>query len=212
MSTPLDSIFNPDQPKPPDQVQLDPGSQGLINNQVETAKQDPSYYSGLINQGVDRSQSLNPNATQSSQEQSRLGNPNTNLDAIRAAYRFQAQSGIKQVYDQNSYQGQLMKADYMNKISSTLLGQQAQSVQSFQRLNQAYMDQEMGRAQTINSIFQVGNQAIVMNKKSGAGGGATAAGSNDGGIMVGGGGGALQTPATPYGAGDYNTSGSGGYV
>jgi hypothetical protein len=187
-------------------AKLDPGTALLAKQQTDQALQSPEHFQGLINQNIGSATSAlgaTPQSTQ--QEEARMGGSKTNLDAIRSAYRGQAQKGIQNVYDNNAYQAKLMKADYMNQMARVQMGMQAQQVQNYQTLTQAYIAQEMGRAQTINSIFQTGNTAIGMGmggRSPGAGGGAQAQ-SADAGIMAGGGGGAPQGLQSPYGMGDY---------
>lgn len=143
-------------PTPPSQVALDPGSQQIVNQQIATAGQDPSYYSGILNQNQGQARSLAQGDQQLQQQSQQLGMQPGQMQAIRNAYNSQANTGINDLVQQNELKGKMMKADYMNKLSSTLLGQQKQAVSQYQVLTQAYQQQEMARAQTISSLFQTG--------------------------------------------------------
>lgn len=154
-----------DEAPEPTVVGLDPGTKGLMADQAQKASQGPEYYSGILNQNTEKAGQLGQNPEQVQQSASALGMDPNQFQAIRRVYNNQAQQGIQQLKGHNEVQGQLMKADYMNKISKAMLGQQAQQVQQYQFLTNAYMQQEQARAQTINSLFQVGNQVIGMNAK-----------------------------------------------
>ena len=141
----------------PNKVGLDPGTQNLLNKQVETANKGPEYFSGLINQGVSDKRLAQPSGDQS---EAGTGMSQGQLGALRQSYAGQAQQGINRIMDQNKLQGSLMKADYMSKVSQALLHQQMQYANQYQVLTQAYNQSEAARAGAINSLFQLANVGI----------------------------------------------------
>lgn len=153
-------------PDAPGKTPLDAGTQKLVDQQSEIAGKDPSYFSGILNRGVQGVQTgLGQTGNQLQQENASQGGQNSNINAIHNAYNAQAQQGINQIMNKNEMQGNMMKADYMNQLSKTLLGQQAQAVQQQQFLTNVFSQQEQARAQAINSLFQVGDQIIGMNAR-----------------------------------------------
>lgn len=153
----------------PSYVGLDPGTQGLMNQEAIQAGQSSSYYSGLLNQGVAaQTGQLGGTSAQDQRASAEMGGsamPGGQIQAIRGVYGRQAQQGLNQLKTQNDYQGQMMKADYMSTVGKALLGQQQNMANYYQSLTNAYVQQETSRAQTINSLFQVGDQVIGMNAK-----------------------------------------------
>lgn len=173
----LDSIIGTTTPQPT-AVGLDSGTQNLINSQVANSGQDPSHFSGILNQGVDKAQgnlggvqnNLNAGTTQAN-----TGMAPGQFQALRQSYAAQAGQNINRLKSQNDLQGQMMKADYMNQTAKALLGQAQFQSNQYQTLTNAYTQQEAARASAINSMFQTADTVIGLKAGggfAGSGGGA----------------------------------------
>lgn len=142
----------------PNIVPLDSGTQGLVNSTVQKASQPLSTYTGELNQGVSTTMAQ-PSAAMTKGSDSAMGG-NFSSSAIRNKYAQVAGQGIAGVMNQNNYQAQLMRADYMNQTAKALLGQQQNYVQNMQTITNANISQEMARAQMINSLFQTADTGM----------------------------------------------------
>ncbi len=155
---PFQKIFETPDPKT---VSLDGGTQGLINRQIEGADKPDEYFSGLLNQGMDSQQYQVAPELLEQQSQGKMEDPHINK-AISRVYQQKAGKALDELKRQNEFQGKMMKNDYMNQTAQVLMRQQQNTLQNYQMLSQAYQAQEQARAQFINSLFQTGNQAMMM--------------------------------------------------
>lgn len=152
-------------------VPLDSGTQSIMQSESNMAGQPSSYFSGLLNNSTDQAHNLAQGDQQLNQQAQQMGMSPGQMKAIRNVYNSHAQKGIYQLKQQNDMQGQMMKADYMSKLSQAMLGQQVTAANQYQMLTDAYVQQEQARAGFINSLFQTGDTAIgmraAMNRQSG---------------------------------------------
>ncbi len=198
-------------------VPLDPGTSAIEGQQLNQAAQPSSYYTGMLNSNLGQATGgLGQGDQQLSQVSKQTGMSPGQLGAIRNVYNQHAAEGIGRITQQNQMQGQMMKADYLSKMSQAMLGQQVNAVNQYQVLTNAYQQQEMARAGAINSLFQVADTGIGMqmaqNRKTGA---AALTPSNNpyvGGSSVGSanvGGGEPYGSVNDTGGGTMNSSGEG---
>lgn len=160
-----------DTPKP-GIAPLDPGTQGLINAGVTRAGQSGGQFADQINQGVSQnSASVGQDQQHASQEDQQFGGTQPMSDALRNAYSAQSGTNIGKLMKSNQYRGELAKSDYMNKMSQVAVAQQRVAAQNYATLTDAYNQSENSRAQFVNSLFQIGQQGMVMaaanHRKSG---------------------------------------------
>ena len=146
----------------PTTVPLDSGSQGLLNQDTTLANQSNSAYAGILNNGISEgAHSLSQSDAQMNQEGQRNSLDPNYLASLRSAYGQQANSAIQRIKSQNDYNGAMMKADFMQKMAGTLLGQQQAQVQNYSFLTNAYNQSEQARAALINSLFQMSNTGMA---------------------------------------------------
>lgn len=141
-------------------VQTDPATQGLLNKQIDKASQSASSFADPMNKGVDQGAAALSGIP--SNQEALHGLPDGTYNALRMAYAGQAQKGIDMLKKQNAYNGEMAKADYMQKTAHTLMQQQQIATNQMQTITQSYIQNEQQRAQAINSLFQLGNTAMGM--------------------------------------------------
>lgn len=150
-------------PAAPDQVQLDPGTASLLNNQVAKAQAPASEYQGMLQRNTEGAQRvLGQSQQRAGQTAAGLAIPPGQLEAGRRLYSSYANKEINRLTEQNEMKGKLMKADYMNSVAKSLMAQRQAEVNYYQTLTDAYKQQEASRAQMIASIFQTGSTVAGM--------------------------------------------------
>jgi len=189
----------------PTTVALDPQTQAIESQEAQKAGQPSSEWTGRLNANMDQSGALGQSDQQTQHLSQQTGMSPGQIGAIRNVYGMHAREGIQRLKGQNDLQGQMMKADYMSKMSQAMLGQQVTAVNQYQVLTNAYQQQEMARAGLVNSLFQTADVGIGMKAaQNRAAGNAALQSQNNppviGSSNVGGG--------DPYGGADYTPSGT----
>lgn len=151
--------IGPDAPTPTT-ASLDSATQGLVNQQAQTASDPASSFGAKLNTGI--SPTLGTESKEvGAQQDAQQGGAFTGA-AIRNQYQNAQAKNIDQQLNANNYKGQLMKADYMNQTAQALLGQMQNQVQAQQTITNANIAQTMARAQLINGLFQTADTGIGM--------------------------------------------------
>lgn len=152
--------------KAPDvkKVDLDPGTQELLNQGTNRATRPDSEFGSEINQNVGQAAaSHNLRSEGAQQESNNFGQTPQFMEALRQSYSARAGENINNLVRSNEHRGRLQKADELRQMSIAALGQQRAATQNYAMLTQAYNQAEMARAQFVSSLFQVGNQAMATN-------------------------------------------------
>lgn len=145
-------------------VQLDPETQQLIREGADRADRPSSEFTADINRGAaENAASVGQDQQHANQEDSRMGGNSPHMaEALRGAYRSQTDNHIGRLLKSNDYRGQMAKADYMNQTAGAAIARQRVATQNYATLTSIYNQQEMARAQFVNSLFQIGQQGMIM--------------------------------------------------
>jgi hypothetical protein len=158
----------------PQQVPLDPATQGLITSSIKDAKRPATSFGADLNRGTsEAAEGFDPNGEIVRQKSPGLGGQ-SGFDALRGVYQSQAGAAIGRMKEKSQYEGRLQKYDRAQSVARVLLGQQQIQAQNYHMLTEAYNRAEVARAGFINSLFQGANTAIAIsagNSKGGGGGG-----------------------------------------
>ena len=174
-------------PDVPEQAQLDPQSQTMINQIAERAG-GPTDMSNLA-MAKQNASSLVPSVDQMNQQSAKLAqDPYFDRAAMRYAQDKYGQK--EQRYgDAETIQQSLRQSQQLAQAAQHALGQQRVKDNQYSFLTQIYNEQEAARAGFINSIFQTGAYAVGRS-----GGNKNANANSGGGIQTSGGGYEGQMP------------------
>lgn len=145
-------------------VELDQGTQGLINQVNDRSNRDASAFGADINQGVaGAADSLGESPQAAMQSDLRAGGPTPYMgEALRQAYSSRSQENVGRLIKSNEYKGMLAKGDQMRRAAQTQIAQQRVAANNNARLVDAYNQQEAARAQFISSIFQTVSTGLTI--------------------------------------------------
>jgi hypothetical protein len=145
-------------------VSLDSDTQGLVNNSVQNAGRSGDEFAADINNGVaQNAASLGQDQQHATQEDQRGGDNSPYMaDALRGAYQAHSDQNVGRLIKSNQYKGEMAKADYMRQTAAVQAAQQNVRNQNYSMLTEAYNQNEMARAQFVNSLFQLGGTAVAM--------------------------------------------------
>lgn len=146
-------------------VDLNPKAKELIKAGVNRAMRSPEEYAAERNAGVDNAtQVIGPNENQLNQQAAQMGQDPAMLKAISNVYQGQAGQQIARLKSDNNLKSGLMKAESLKRMAHAAIAQQNVETQNFERLTDAYNQNEIARAQFVSSLFQVGRQAYIGSK------------------------------------------------
>lgn len=142
-------------------VPVDKDADELLRAGVKRAQRSPDEIAQDTNYGMDRTGNLAQSDQSISGDAAQSGQDPAMMKAISNLYQGQAGAQIDKIKGQNGINATFSKADSLRKLSMAALGQQRVETANFERMTQAYNDQEAARSQLVSSIFQVGRQAYV---------------------------------------------------
>ena len=154
-------------PKAPDRtiVPTDPQANALLNAGIDRAQRPEQAFADQANAGIkENAQAMNLGQDQINQKAAASGQDPAMMSAISNVYKGQAQSGIDRLMQKNSMGAGLNRAESLRKMAQAALGRQQVETQNYEKLTEAYNQQENGRAQFISSIFQAGRQGYMTSK------------------------------------------------
>lgn len=144
-------------------VPLDSTTQGLINQQNQTATQSPGQIGGMLNQNVaQRGQNMFSSGPSTSQTAAKFGNAPGSasmIQAIRNTYGNQANKQINQIVNQNNWKAPMTQGQMLQQAAQNAMSQQNVETQNYEGLMNAYNTSINARAQVLSSVFQLSGSA-----------------------------------------------------
>jgi hypothetical protein len=144
-------------------VPLDAEAQGLLNSGI--ARAASADFAGQMNAGISEREGQLAQGDESLESESakKKADP-AMLKALRDQYNSIAGDQVERIKTQNSLKAPLQKAQALRQYAQAALGQQRAQNSFYQQLTDAYNQQEMGRAQFVNTLFQTGANAYAINR------------------------------------------------
>lgn len=151
------------------QVPLDAGAQGELNQQAAQVQAGPAAVATADNHGLNQGvQSMQPGNTATLQATAGQGNDAGMVQGLRNAYASQANKSLEALKTQNDYSAQMQYAQYTNQVAKEALGQQQITNQMYDMMSKSYQNQMQARAQMVGSLFGAAGTAYGINAAKGS--------------------------------------------
>jgi hypothetical protein len=144
-------------------VELDPGTQALINQQSKNAQAGPGAIADKMNAGVREAGNqaqATPDQTQSRAAQT--GEDTAGLQAIRNQYMKTAGDAVGGIVRQNQANAAVQQGQLLNQAARSRLAQQQVATQNYEMMTQAMNAADQARAQVLSNVLGVGGMAAGM--------------------------------------------------